>query len=151
MSISTNIDGSSGASNQLFDLLTVVSNPQAYQAKLKALGDATAENKKFVELVGPASDIVALKEKAKADADEAATALSEANSKAQTVVADAAKKAKDTISEAQKKAEEVTSAASNTRAEADKLLAQAKAELVAAQKASADAEQAKAIAESKAQ
>ena len=151
MSISTNIDGSSGASSQLFDLLTVVSNPQAYQAKLKALEDATAESKKFVELVAPASEIIALKEKSKADAQEAADVLSEAKSKAQTVVADANRKAKDIVSEAQSEAEEAISGAAIVRAEADKLLTQAKAELAAAQKAKADAEQARASAESKAQ
>lgn len=58
MSISTNIDGSVGGANILDLLATVVSNPAVYEAKLKALQDAVAENKKYVELIGPASDIV---------------------------------------------------------------------------------------------
>ena len=32
--ISTNIDGTSNASSQLFDLLTLVANPAAYQDKI---------------------------------------------------------------------------------------------------------------------
>ena len=50
--IGSSIDGSS--SNQLFDLLKVVANPEVYSEKVKSLEDAIAENKKYVELVAPA-------------------------------------------------------------------------------------------------
>lgn len=119
MSISTNIDGSAGSSGQLFDLLTVVANPAAYQEKIKALEDATAQNKKFVELVGPASDILSLKEKAQADAQAAAAVLDTAHAKAQDIVAQAESQAAAIFREAESRAQ-------NMKAEADGLLAQAR-------------------------
>ena len=61
MSISTNIDGSLG-SNQVIDLLSILTGtPEVYASKLKALQDATEANKKYVEAIGPASEIVRIK------------------------------------------------------------------------------------------
>ena len=68
MSISTNIDGSTvGGANQLLDLLSLVSNPAVYEAKVKSLQNAIAENQKYVEAVAPVSEILDLREKIKAD------------------------------------------------------------------------------------
>ena len=129
--ISTNIDGTSGATGQLFDLLTVVADPKAYQAKIKALEDATAENKKFVELVGPASDIVSLKEKALADTEAAKAALAEAKQKAGELVKAANEKAAGIVADAQAQGAALKQAA---QAELDEAKA-AKAEAKSAAKA----------------
>jgi len=99
MSIATSITGGS-ASSQLMDLLAVMANPNAYKAKLDALEAATAENKKYVEALGPASEIIDLRDQAKALREEAdaykTTTTAEANAflvaaknQAATVVADA--------------------------------------------------------------
>jgi hypothetical protein len=96
--IGSSIDGSS--SNQLFDLLKVVANPEVYSEKVKSLEDAIAENKKYVELVAPASEIIALREQLLADKavmvqelekvrSEAVQAREEAKAQAKIVVADA--------------------------------------------------------------
>jgi len=63
--ISTSITGGA-ASNQLFDLLAVVANPDAFKSKLEELEAATVENKKYVEALGPASEIIQLREQAQA-------------------------------------------------------------------------------------
>ena len=116
--ISTNIDGTSGSSNQLVDLLTVVANLPAYQQKLKTLEDSIAENKKYVDLVGPASDILALKEKAKADADKAAKALKDAEQKAGDIVTSAEDRADVIISSAQERADSIEKKAQDLLSEA---------------------------------
>lgn len=100
MSIFTNIDGSVGGANQLFDLLSVVSNPAVYEAKLKALQDATVENQKFIELAGPASDILSLRDQLRdqkqafdaevqAAKDQIAKELVDANAEAAQISANA--------------------------------------------------------------
>ena len=123
--ISTNIDGTSNASSQLFDLLTLVANPAAYQDKIAALEAATAENKKYVELVGPASDILRLKEVAKADAESAKAVLADANVKAEQLVNEAKSQAATITSEAQAKADGVVAQANAMMADANKATAQA--------------------------
>jgi cell division septum initiation protein DivIVA len=132
MSIANNIDGSSGSTNQLFDLLTVVSNPAVYQTKLKALEDATAEHKKYVELVGPASDILALKEKAKKDAQEAANVLDSAKQQATGLISDAKAQSSDIVAVAKTEAsklkadaQDVMDAAKLVKTQADSAAAQA--------------------------
>lgn len=107
MSITTNIDGSSGNSNQLLELLSVVSNPKVYEAKVKALQEATDENKKYVELVGPASEILALREKAKQDAEEAERLLSEAKSQASNAISQSKVQAKEIVEDAKAEAEQI--------------------------------------------
>jgi len=107
MSISTNIDGSSSSTNQLFDLLTVVSNPAVYQTKLKALEDATAEHKKYVELVGPASDILTLKAKSQKDAQEAASVLDSARQQATDLISDAKAQASGIVAVAKTEADNI--------------------------------------------
>ena len=67
MSISNNIDGSTGGSGQLLDFLSLVTNPKIYEAKIKTLQEVTATHQKFVELVAPATEIMDLREKLKAD------------------------------------------------------------------------------------
>jgi len=132
MSITNNIDRSSGSSSQLFDLLTVVSNPAVYQTKLKALEDATAEHKKYVELVGPASDILALKEKSQKDAQEAANVLDSAKQQATGLISDAKAQASDIVAVAKTEAsklktdaQDVMDAAKLVKTQADSAATQA--------------------------
>jgi len=105
MSISNNIDGSTGGSGQLLDFLSLVTNPKIYEAKIKTLQEVTAEHQKFVELVAPATEIIDLREKLKADKEKAKAALSEANLKAETLVKEAQEKASGIIIAAQAKAD----------------------------------------------
>jgi hypothetical protein len=167
MSISTSITGGSG-SNQLLDLLALVSNPDAYKAKVDALEAATAENKKYVEAIGPASEIIALREQAAAQKIEAEALVTKANADATAIVADAKAQAAELVSTAQTKATDATAkakvaedkAAASTAAaqalmneaiiaqdKADKALATIASLNAAAQQAKADAEAAKKDAE----
>ena len=162
MSIANNIDGSSGSTNQLFDLLTVVSNPAVYQTKLKALEDATAEHKKYVELVGPASDILTLKEKSQKDAQEAAGVLDSAKQQATGLISDAKVQASDIVALAKTEAsklkadaQDVMDAAKLVKTQADSaaaqaVQAQAKAELASAEANAKVKELDKAIADANA-
>lgn len=119
MSIANNIDGSNAGANQLLDLLSLVSNPKLYEAKVKSLEEATAENKKYVELVGPAAEIMAMR-------SEATQAVAEAKA----VLADAGVKATQLLDEAKRKAEELVSEAktktTKQKANADAILEEAK-------------------------
>ena len=151
MSISTNIDGSSGTTNQLFDLLTVVSNPDAYKAKITALETATAENKKYVEALGPASEIVALRNQTAALRQEAQDYRDAAITEADIGIQEARAKANGIAIEAQKKADALIAETTAAKEAAEQLAKQNRAALVATEKALFDAEKAKAVAESKAQ
>lgn len=112
MGISNSIDGStvSGTDNVL-SLISLISDPVAYKQKIDELNAATDENRKFVELIAPAQDILTLrgkladelaeateaKKKAKDDADAQVKAAKEAannivsaaNAKADSIIADA--------------------------------------------------------------
>lgn len=98
--ISTNIDGSAGGTNQLFDLLALVSNPDAYKAKLDQLQKTIDENKKFIALVGPASDVLALRDVLAANTSESKAALAEAKAKAVLIKDDADTQARDIVQKA---------------------------------------------------
>ena len=119
--IASNIDGTVGGSNQLFDLISLVSDPQAYAEKVKRLEDAAAESKKYVELVAPASDILTLREESQADRAEAARELKEAKTEAASIRA----KAKALTGEAQAEAEKIVEEA---KVEAQAIRNQAAAE-----------------------
>jgi cell division septum initiation protein DivIVA len=140
--IANNIDGSSGGSSQILELLSLVAaDPKVYQSKLKALEDATAEHKKYVELVGPASDILTIKAKVKADLDEAATTLSDAKTEAKSIVSDAKEKAKNLIDTAQDSANILVEDAKSIKSQAD-------ADLLVAKKAQSKADRAQSKADS---
>jgi len=110
MSISNNIDGSSsGGANQLLDLLSLVSNPKVYEAKVKSLQESIATNQKYVEAVAPVSEILDLREKIKADKAAISNSLEEAKQKANTIIEDAKAKASAIIEEAHDKAKQITS------------------------------------------
>lgn len=109
MSISTNIDGSTvGGANQLLDLLSLVSNPKVYEAKVKSLQESIAENQKYVEAVAPVSEILELREKIKADKAASSNVLAEAKQHAHDIVEDAKAKANELLAEASNKAKQIT-------------------------------------------
>jgi cell division septum initiation protein DivIVA len=149
MSIATNITGGN-ASSQLLDLLAVVANPDVYKAKIDALDAATAENKKYVEALGPASEIVALRDQAKALTQEAMDALAKSRADAAQIVSAANAKADGIVIAAQNTADTLVAAAVVSKNEADQTASLNKAALAEAKSMTAAAETAKAIAEVKA-
>ena len=148
--ISTSITGES-ASNQLMDLLAVVANPNVYKAKLDALDAATAENKKYVEALGPASEIVQLRDQAKALREAAAEYTKSATAKADAGLEAASQKANAIVAAAQARADGLTVSAEATKAQTDALMAEAQAELATAKKATAGAVKAQASAKAREQ
>lgn len=120
MSIYNNIDGSTGGANQLLDLLSVVSNPAIYEAKVKALQDATDEYNKAIALAGPAAEILDLREKAQAEKDAAVTATAEAKAEATSIVDKAKAQATTIISAAEAQAGELSAKAAEDKKAADK-------------------------------
>lgn len=167
MSISTSITGG-GVSNPLIDLLALVSNPEAYKAKVDALEAATVENKKYVEAIGPASEIVALREQAGLQKEQADATVAKANADATSIVADARAQASEIVSTAQTEAKDVTAKAKTAEEKAavttitaqnlmdkakvmqeqvNKALAEAEGLNAATEKAKADAEAAQKLAE----
>lgn len=141
--ISTNIDGTSGG-GQLLDFLSLIAgSPEVYANKLKELQEATAENKKYVELVGPASDIVRMKTDIATDKKVAKEALDNAKTEAASIVAQAKVEAKNTIEAATKEANNITAEAKSLKDEAYKIFSDAKQAMATAQsaKASADSSQ----------
>ena len=149
MGIANSITGDS-SSNQLMDLLTVVANPDVYKAKLDALDVATAENKKYVEAIGPASEIVALRDQAKTLRDQAEVYKNSTIAQANADLANATTQASNIVSVAKAKADAMLEAANVVKAQAEGMLSQTQAELIVAQKATADAVKAQAIAEQQA-
>jgi hypothetical protein len=145
MSISTSITGGS-ASNPLLDLLAVVANPDVYKAKIDALDAATAENKKYIEAIGPASEIVALREQEKVLRAEAESYKNVAIAQADADLANAKKQAESMVSVAKAKADAMLEAASASKNGADALLGDVQAALLAAKTSQEKAEAAQAVA-----
>jgi cell division septum initiation protein DivIVA len=150
MSISTDITGGS-SSNQLLDLLTVVANPTVYKAKIDALDAATAENKKYVEAIGPASEIFALREEAKENAAKAKEFLDKANAEALQIKEKASIDSQAIFREAKNKSDALIKAAEETKAQVDVVMAQAQEKLSSAQKVISDAQKAEESAQAKEQ
>ena len=125
--ISTDITGGVGGdASQVFNLLAVVANPDAYGAKLKALVEATEENKKFVALVAPASDILKIREEIEGDKALAKQELKDAKRDADKAKADAKAAAKVTTDKADKILADAQEQATKLLAEAQKELNDAK-------------------------
>ena len=150
MSIATSITGGS-SSNQLLDLLAVVANPDVYKAKLDALDAATAENKKYVEAIGPASEVVALRDEAKEKVAKAKDILAQAEARAEQIRQAANDSANTTVTEARAKAKSILDEATNAKSLAEELLSQTQVEAVTTQKAKAEAVKAQAAAQEKEQ
>jgi chromosome segregation ATPase len=149
MAISTNIDGTVGSSNQLLDLLSVVSNPKVYESKIQDLQDATDAYNKAIALAGPADEIVDLRAKAKDDRDAAKAELADAKAKASKAIADANAQANNIVLDATNKANVILSDAKNKQAETDKLQANVVAAQADIQKLQAAADKLNATAQKK--
>ena len=148
--ITTNIDGSSNGANQLFDLLSLISNPDAYTKKLKELQASIDEQKKFVALVGPASEIIALREKAKEDSQAKVQELADAKEQASVILNDAKVVASGILSDAATKAEQILAEANTKKDEITNTLSETKAALAAAKTAEAAAKASQATVDAKA-
>jgi methionyl-tRNA synthetase len=149
MAISNNIDGSTGNSNELLNLLAVVANPKAYESKIKDLQDATDAYNKAIALAGPANEIIDIREKAKADRDAAKAELADAKLKTTKILDDANVQANSIVLEATNKANDILNAAKNKQAETDKLQASVVAAQADIQKLQAAADKVNATAQKK--
>jgi len=124
MSIATTITGGS-ASSQLLDLLAIMANPSAYKAKFDALEEATAENKKYIELLGPAEDIISLRNQAKVLRQEADAYKTTTTAEADAVLAAAKDQAATIVADAQEQANTATATAKTKTDAAEALMAKA--------------------------
>jgi hypothetical protein len=140
--IANSIDGSVGGANQLLDLLSLVSNPDVYAERLKVLEASTAENKKYVELVAPASDILALRDLCREDREAAAQELKQANTDAELIKSRGTRAANAAIEAAKARAAEISADAATKQAQVLAELAEATAAVKAAGKAEAEAKRA---------
>lgn len=117
--IATDITGNvPSGSAQLLNLLQVVSNPKEYEAKVKALEEATAAHAAIVNAVGPASEIPALRDKAAADVAEAKAALEQAKAQAVEIVTQAKAEAASAVKAAKDEAKSIKVKATALQAEA---------------------------------
>jgi cell division septum initiation protein DivIVA len=156
--IANNIDGSSASLDLLGTVSALLADPSLYASKLKALTDTIAENKKYVELVGPASDILMLRTQANTDrevagTDRAAAAQTLADAKAQAdgIVGSAHADAAGILADAQGQANTLVAQAKAKTDESDAVLAQAKASLADVKRAEAEAKAATAAANAQVQ
>jgi hypothetical protein len=141
--ITTNIDGSTtNASSQLFDLLAVVSNPSVYTAKLKELQDATDANNKTIALVGPANQVLQLRDEATTTLAEAKQKLEDAQTTADQIKQTAQNKAADLLTSVRLQAQQIITDANMLKAEADAALRGAQEKDKAAEAAEAKAKEA---------
>ena len=125
MSISTNIDGSVGGTSQLLDLLSLVSNPAVYEAKVKALQKATEEHNKALALVAPASEIVAIRQQIDQDKAAAKAELESARQEASKLVDAAKVEARDIVEDAKAQGAKVSAASKKTEKQAAEKMAAA--------------------------
>lgn len=133
--ISTNIDGSpQGGSGNLMELLSTVASDTGFAAKMKELKDATDRHQQLIDLVGPASEVLQIRDKLKADQDTADQLVAEKMAQAEKIIADAEAKANETLDVATD--------------DADKIYQMAKAQQTAAEALSEQLSRAKADAES---
>ena len=145
--IASSIDGS----NSTLDLLsTLLADPTVYADKLKALTEATAENKKYVELVGPASEILSTRAQADADRAAATQAVADAKAQANSIVGDAQADAAAILADAQGQADTLIAQAKAQKDESDAILSQAKASLADVKRAESEAKAATAAAKAQA-
>jgi hypothetical protein len=150
--IVTNIDGSIGGGTQILDLLSLVAaDPKVYQSKLKELQDAADRHQKYVEAVGPVSEIIILRNQAKIDTETAAQELKAAQVKAETIVKEAQAKADEIAAQAQSDLAAAKNEASEVTSKASILMSQAQQAQANVDQAQREAESAIATAQTKAE
>ena len=146
--IATSIDGS----NSTLDLLsTLLADPIVYADKLKALTEATAENKKYVELVGPVSEIVAIRAQAELDRAVAAQAVADAKAQADSIVGGAHADAAGILADAQGQADTLVAQAKAQKDQSAAVLSQAEISLADVKRAESEAKAATAAAKAQAE
>lgn len=128
MSISSSITGGpvNNDAAQVFSLLSVIANPESYNEKLSALVAATEENKKIIDLVGSASEILKIREEIEEDKAEAKAIVADAKKKAADIIAKAEKAASATQKTAEEKANNLMAESSKVKSEADSYLLEVK-------------------------
>ena len=134
--IATDITGTNGAGGdaaQVFSLLAVVADPAAYKAKIDALVKATEEHKKYVELVSPASEVLAARAQIDALQAQAKQTLADAQAEAETLKAQAQEQAQAIVAEANAAATKTRRSTTETNAAAKAKLAEAEQAMQAAQ------------------
>lgn len=114
-----------GGASQLFDLINLLSDPKSYDAKLKALQDATAEYKKHVEVVGHADEILKIRAETVALNEEAQTYLDRAKVDYNAAIDQSSIRAAEVVSVANNKATVMLHEARVAREQAEALLASA--------------------------
>ena len=145
--IATSIDGS----NSTLDLLsTLLADPTVYADKLKALTEATAENKKYVDLVGPVSEIVAIRAQTDADRAAAVKVVADAKAQADSIVGDAQADAAAILADAQGQADTLIAQAKAQKDQSTAVLSQAEISLADVKRAEAEAKAATAAAKAQA-
>lgn len=148
--IVTNIDGSVAGSNDMANLLTLMSDPKGYATKLAELQEATAENRKYVELVGPASEITALRAQIADDRENASATLLAAKREAEDVLSAAKEDAASIKAAATAEAAALRDEAKKVNAEAKKLKASLASAIADAQASKDEADQAMVAANARA-
>ena len=142
-----NMDGTllgGDSSHQLVDLLAIVSNADVYASKLQALQDLISARNKLLDKVGPAEDILKLRDETKNLRDEAEKKaldkISAAEAKASERLSSAEQKAKQMLADAKKQEKELVEKATALKNQAEADSAAAKSALRAAEqtKASVD-------------
>jgi hypothetical protein len=122
--IITDITGrTTGEADGMLALIKLVSEPDAYREKVKALMEATEEHKRFVALVGPADDVLNLQAAAKADRETAKTDLAAAQASANKIRLDAKEQGRTVVDKAQAESNDLLAQARSTLASAEAMRA----------------------------
>lgn len=126
--IATDITGTTAgdSASQVFNLLAVVTNPDGYAEKIKTLTQAIEDNKRYVELVGPASEVLKIREDIKVEKDRVQEELSETRKASKQALAEAKAKAKTIEDDAQAVLEQAKQQAAQLQAELADQLKEAK-------------------------
>lgn len=125
------ITGSPLTGDAVLSLLAILKDPVSFQQNLDAMNAAIAENQRYIEAIGPADQIVQLREVASKDRDYAAAVLTAARAEADQIVNDASARASGITTAAQ-------DASNKMQAEANAMMTDA---LTEAAKSRSDAEQ----------
>lgn len=98
-------------SNDFFSIATLLGNPAKLKAEYDKLENAKREAERVVALVGPAREVMALREQAKVDANRAAAALAQANDNAQMTMRSTQERAAQLTAHAEQNARSVMESA----------------------------------------
>lgn len=106
------------SSNNFLDMVAFLADPEKVKAEYQRIESARADAQKLVDLVGPAQEVIKLRDEAMRMNDEARTSLASAKSDASRTTSDAKSKAEAILAQARQKADEMTAQAANALNEA---------------------------------